>query len=196
MTKIVELKKEIEESFRDVPCPGDDRIVVAHGDDCDNLINIFRGQHWIDWKSKSLEFLRKGDADQHYLMTPEAIHFFYPLYMFATLDDFNAADLFRDSAIRILISPRYIGDIGIGYGVVDKPVDKFGSSPKQLENNKNEILRNLPKFEKLIKGFSANQITAIKKFLHYLKAAYPNAIFVIKEIDMALKSIAEFRGES
>jgi hypothetical protein len=192
VTKQKELKEQIERAFSEVPYPGDDRLIVPHGDDCDDLAAVLRGQHWRAWKDNPLGFLRKGDADQHFTMTVEAIRFFYPLYLLAALTNFDEADLFRDAAVRILISPRYDPNGKL----VEMPADELNRAPETSQASNARLSRDLFRHQELVRGFSPSQIAVIKELFSHLKAEHPQAIFVVREIDIALRSIAETRGDS
>jgi len=80
-----ELITEIEAAFADVPYPGDDRIVVpCRGDtEVEEYREAFRGKHWREMTSAWLVW----QFNAIHFFADEALRFFLPGYMIATISD-------------------------------------------------------------------------------------------------------------
>ena len=82
-------KEKIEAAFADVPFPGDDRI----GDDiscgeCADIAKYFRGTTWLE---HSIEELQKQQSALSFF-SPQALQYFLPAYMIASLGHWHEAD--------------------------------------------------------------------------------------------------------
>lgn len=81
---------ELRAAFTDVPYPGDDHIASHPCDECQEVIERFRGKDWKDYSEKPLELVRNDEWCLS-LMDPEAFHYFLPLFFLAALLDYNGA---------------------------------------------------------------------------------------------------------
>lgn len=84
-SRLEALKQQIEQAFADVPYPGDGKI----GSDPDywesaEINDHFRGRHWKDIPRDLLQY------HQHDLpfFSAAGLHYYFPTYMFAALEDF------------------------------------------------------------------------------------------------------------
>jgi hypothetical protein len=80
----------IEAAFADVPYPGDDRI-ADHQDceECDDVRAFFRGKSWRELKFPELY----GNHSALSFFTPQALQYFLPGFMLASLGHWEEADL-------------------------------------------------------------------------------------------------------
>lgn len=84
--KIEHLKSLITDAFKDVPYPGDDRIAGCSRigcDDCDVIPEHFKGTTWQEHNPPSLTGF---DAAISFFY-PEALRYYLPAFLIATLDD-------------------------------------------------------------------------------------------------------------
>lgn len=78
----------IEAAFADVPYPGDDHIAYHDCDECDDIRAFFRGK---SWRELSLPELYGWFAAIN-LLTPQALHYFLPGFMLASLGHWKESD--------------------------------------------------------------------------------------------------------
>ncbi len=190
-----DLRNDVIDAFSDVPYPGDDNLTSYECEDCwEPVLPVLKGQHWKDWVDRPLEFLRKGDGDQHFVMTPAALHFFYPLYLLATLDDLHKADIYRAAMLSVLISPYHCGRHEGKYGNVEEHIDSYPQTERERDQNRLDRSKSLPPYLAIMRRLSNRQVSVIQDVLQFLKIEHPKAIFVVDDINIALKSIATFPG--
>jgi hypothetical protein len=83
MTRLEQIKKKIEESFADVPYPGD-RQICSDPDywESAEIIEHFRGRHWKEVARDDLQY------HQHDLpfFSPAGLSYYLPAYLFAALE--------------------------------------------------------------------------------------------------------------
>jgi len=86
----------IEAAFADVPYPGDDQL-ADHQDcpECDDVRAFFRGKSWLELKFPELY----GWYSAINLLTPQALHYFLPGFMLASLGHWEEADLIPSSIL-------------------------------------------------------------------------------------------------
>jgi hypothetical protein len=83
-------REQIESAFADVPYPGDDHI-ADHQDclECDDIRAFFRNKTWRELRFPELY----GWHSALNLFTPQALRYFLPGYMLASLGHWKEADL-------------------------------------------------------------------------------------------------------
>ena len=82
-----ELIERIRVAFRDVHCPGEDRLTDSRGDEPDALIEDFRGR--TDWTALDPEFLNQAPAGWGSALSffsAEALRFYLPAYLIADIE--------------------------------------------------------------------------------------------------------------
>src|SRR5690242_3388954 len=91
------LKDTIEKAFAAVAYPGDNNITRCPYNcaECRRIGEYFKGR---DWTGHKIEDLRKNNVALS-LFTPEAFHYFLPLFMLASMDSYEKGDVIPD-AIR------------------------------------------------------------------------------------------------
>jgi hypothetical protein len=87
-----EVIRLIEGAWREVPYPGDDKIVPADSLEFDDIENYFRGTTWrghspIDLRCRSAAFT---------FFTPQAFHYWLPAFMIAAIKNSDEADVVVD----------------------------------------------------------------------------------------------------
>jgi len=90
MVRGMTTRELIEAAFADVPYPGDDRI----GDDmscgeCADIAEYFRS---TTWREHSIHELQKQQSALSFF-SPEALQYFLPAYMLASLGHWEEADM-------------------------------------------------------------------------------------------------------
>jgi hypothetical protein len=86
----------IEAAFADVAYPGDDHI-ADHQDcpECDDIRAFFRGKLWRDLRLPELHGFHAALS----LFTPQALQYFLPGYMLASLGHWEEADMIPSSIL-------------------------------------------------------------------------------------------------
>ena len=79
----------IEDAWRDVPHPGDDKIFTPDSYDGEDIVNYFGGTTWrghspVDLRCHSSAFT---------FFTPEAFHYWLPAFMIAAIQNPDEADV-------------------------------------------------------------------------------------------------------
>lgn len=83
------LAARIKQVFADVPCPGDDRLVLDLRDfESGETVHAFAGRHW---KESPLDFLSDHLMQLHNL-TPEAFRYYLPACLLASLRRLSPAE--------------------------------------------------------------------------------------------------------
>lgn len=89
----------IESAFIGVPYPGDDNIADhLNCPECDAVRRYFKGKHWRDLSFPDLHAFHEALP----LLTPEALHYFLPGYMRASINNWDQVDMIPYSVISIL----------------------------------------------------------------------------------------------
>jgi hypothetical protein len=91
------LKKTIEEAFASVPYPGDNNITRCpyNCSECRRIAEFFKGKPNSGYAAEELRQYHVALS----LFTPEALHFFLPGFMLASMDSYEKGDVIPD-AIR------------------------------------------------------------------------------------------------
>jgi hypothetical protein len=98
--------ERLERAFAEVPYPGDDKIAKHDCEECEEIRALFAGKHWRDYLYRPFELLGyfppreptiRMDRGCLPLLTTEAIHFFLPLFLSATITDPAEADCMIDA---------------------------------------------------------------------------------------------------
>lgn len=128
-SEVRSLATEIEEVFRTVPYPRDDRLVSAPhlGGEYAEIAAAFKGR---TWSSLDLEFLRYHHASLFFL-TPEAYRYFLPAYLRVSVLSYRKADLIPGSVLYSLTPPADPGP--------DK--DEFLSRVATLSQGQKRVIR-------------------------------------------------------
>lgn len=99
---VPEVIHQIEAAWHDVPYPGDDHIFTPDSYDDEDIVNYFGGTTWrghsaIDLRAHSSAFT---------FFTPEALHYWFPAFLIAEIQDPIAADVIGDYIPRSLTDGR------------------------------------------------------------------------------------------
>jgi len=87
-----EVIRLIEDAWRDVPYPGDDKIFTPESYDDEDIVRYFGG---TTWRSHSPTGLR-CHSSAFTFFTPEAFHYWFPAFMIAAIQDPEEADVVVD----------------------------------------------------------------------------------------------------
>jgi len=94
----VTTRELIEDAFADVSYPGDDNIADhQHCPECDDVRAFFRGKSWRGLRFPELHYYHESLP----LLTLDALHYFLPGYMIATLENWDQADMISYGIIAI-----------------------------------------------------------------------------------------------
>jgi hypothetical protein len=106
----VTIRESIEKAFADVPYPGDDQI-ADHKDcpECDDIKTHFRGKNW---RGHSVEELQQYQSALS-LFTPQALKYFLPAFMLASLGAWREADDIPSSIMFMCLPPEPEEDAGM-----------------------------------------------------------------------------------
>jgi len=99
------LAREIEAAFAEVRYPGDDRLVYDSTGkhlECAEVAAALRGRHW---RELSVEELSYSPSNLHF-MTPDAIHYYLPAYLKASVLSYHEAAAVPETLLFILKSPQ------------------------------------------------------------------------------------------
>jgi len=96
-----DVARQVEEAFRDVPYPGDDHLTDGSSMEALDVADFLRGR---DWRDLRLDELVTNHASL-FFMTPEAVRFYLPAYLTATLLHYNDADQIPGSVMFLLKTP-------------------------------------------------------------------------------------------
>lgn len=138
-----DVARRIEEAFADVPYPGDDHLVVGWTPEDVEIASFLRGRRWqnlpLEWLARNHEVV--------FFMTPEALRFYLPAYLIASLLHYDQAGNIPSSVMFLLELPS--ADDSDGQG----------------------------RFQARFEPLSRRQREAIKAFIEYLRdehgEAYP-----------------------
>ncbi len=83
--KATEVKKEIEDAFKNVKYPGDEHLLHPQSYE-ESEVEDFKGKHWKSWKDLSREIINSNYSTLSFL-SPEAYPFFLPAYMIHGLEN-------------------------------------------------------------------------------------------------------------
>ncbi|NNN06257.1 MAG: hypothetical protein HKL90_10190 [Elusimicrobia bacterium] len=91
--------REVLEAFKNVPYPGDDRLIVPHCSQCLELQGTFaRARRTEEWIEKPLEFFKPTRLNSAYL-TEDAYRYFFPLLAAAVVRHSRESDLLNETII-------------------------------------------------------------------------------------------------
>ena len=79
----------IENAWREVPYPGDDKIFTPDSYDDEDIVNYFGGTTWRGHDPASL----RAHSSAFTFFTPEAFHFWLPAFLIAAIQDPEEADV-------------------------------------------------------------------------------------------------------
>ena len=94
----------IEEAFSEVEYPGDERLVYDSSGkhlECAEVAAALRGR---DWRELSVEELRYSPSNL-FFMTPEAVHYYLPAYLRASVVSYGEAGGIPDTLLWLLNDP-------------------------------------------------------------------------------------------
>jgi len=89
MMNATEVIQKIEEAWRDVPYPGDDKICPPKLYDDEGIPDYFAGTTWRDHTPVNLRY----NSAAFTFFTPEAFHYWLPAFMIAAITDPKEADV-------------------------------------------------------------------------------------------------------
>lgn len=84
--------RSIEEAWRGVPYPGDDKIFTPDSYDDEDITNYFRG---TTWRGHDVVKLR-GHRSAFTFFAPEAFHYWLPAFLIAAIENPAEADVIVD----------------------------------------------------------------------------------------------------
>jgi hypothetical protein len=79
----------IEDAWREVPYPGDDKIFRPDSYDDEGIANYFGGRTWRDHSAADL----RAYSSAFTFFTPEAFHYWLPAFMIAAIQSPEEADV-------------------------------------------------------------------------------------------------------
>src|SRR5687767_12111921 len=82
----------IENAWRDVEYPGDDRIFTPDSYDDEDITNYFRGTTWRGHDTAKL----RARSSAFTFFTPEAFHYWLPAFLIAAVENPEDADVLLD----------------------------------------------------------------------------------------------------
>lgn len=85
----MEVIQKIEEAWRDVSYPGDDKIFTPDSYDDEGIVEYFAGTSWRDHTPSDL----RAHSSAFSFFTPEAYHFWLPAFMIAEITNPEEADV-------------------------------------------------------------------------------------------------------
>jgi hypothetical protein len=103
-----ELAELIEESFRDIPYPGDSSLVVIRNEfdlERREILEAFAGKHWTTLR---LGFLRYHHQSI-FFFTPAAYRFYLPAYLLVSVLSYDKAGNIPGSVVFSLTAPEEPG---------------------------------------------------------------------------------------
>ena len=86
---VTEVIRLIEDAWRDVPYPGDDKIFTPDSYDDEDIVNYFGGTTWRGHEPARL----RAHSSAFTFFTPEAFHYWFPAFMIAAIQDPEEADV-------------------------------------------------------------------------------------------------------
>lgn len=87
-----EVIQMIEDAWRDVPYPGDEKIFTPESYDDEDIVKYFGGTTWRDHTPARL----RAHSSAFTFFTPEAFHYWLPAFMIAAVNDPGEADVVVD----------------------------------------------------------------------------------------------------
>lgn len=173
------LIEAIGAAFRDVVYPGDDRIVSPYEGDLEreSIRDTLKGRHWRDVSFDELDKLRTALP----LLSPEGFRFYLPAFMIYCASDFYRADVASHNVIRSITLPL-VSDFekrkrGMDDYRTNHPNDR--SLPDQVYKDTLGAIEQVYSSGDLeglvverISGFSAEQGTAIRRYLEYMASVH------------------------
>lgn len=102
--RVAALVREIEGAFANVEYPGDEKLVYDTSGkhlECVEVADALRGKNW---RELSVEELRYSPSNLHF-MTPEAVHYYLPAYLRASMLSYDEAGAVPETLLWILKSP-------------------------------------------------------------------------------------------
>jgi len=94
--KGVDTRELIERAFADVPYPGDNRI--SKDPPCGESVDVAEYFRGTSWREHSIDELQKQQSALSFF-SPEALQYFLPGYMIASLGHWREADLIPSSIL-------------------------------------------------------------------------------------------------
>ena len=92
----IEVIRFIEDAWREVPYPGDDRIFTPDSYDDEDIVNYFGGTTWRGHDPVNL----RAHSSAFTFFTPEAFHYWLPAFMIAAIQNPDEADVICDRIPR------------------------------------------------------------------------------------------------
>lgn len=106
--RVAALVREIDEAFADVEYPGDEKLVYDSSGkhlECAEVADALRGRNW---RKLSAGELRYSPSNLHF-MTPEAVHYYLPAYLRASVLSYDEVAAVPETLLRILKAPPGTG---------------------------------------------------------------------------------------
>jgi hypothetical protein len=97
---ISEICSLVEEAFKDVTRPSDDRLVQGRSIEALQIQDFFRGKHWSEITLHALQHDYIGDGSAClWFMTPEAVIYYLPAYLLIACTEYYEADAISSELI-------------------------------------------------------------------------------------------------
>ncbi|MGD1083699.1 MAG: DUF6714 family protein [Verrucomicrobiota bacterium] len=87
-----EIIQLIEDAWRDVPYPGDDKIFTPDSYDDEDIVNYFGGTTWRGHSPADL----RAHSSAFTFFAPEAFHYWLPAFLIAAIQSPEEADVILD----------------------------------------------------------------------------------------------------
>lgn len=149
--------RSVLEAFKEVPYPGDDRLVVPHCSECVELQASFakvrRDGAWLERPLDFFDPLRLNSAE----LTDEAYDYYFPLLAAAVALHYLECDMLSDTIVW-----RF--DPYFAEGVVTVPEKRFDVADKRLG------------------ALSPDQRQAVIALFRYLESAHPEDCWVERTV--------------
>jgi len=97
-----EVIRLIEDAWREVPYPGDDKIFTPDSYDDEDIVNYFGGTTWRGHDPADL----RAHSSAFAFFTPEAFHYWMPAFMIAAIQHPEEADVVCDRIPDSLSGPH------------------------------------------------------------------------------------------
>ena len=168
-----EVLKIIEEAWRDIPYPGDDRLILrpkqpkgACRDEHDYVAEFFAGKHWKDATMQAV--LRDYEGPPYAclsFMSSEAYRFYLPAFMVMAVTQYNPGDMMCQAALYSLVPPQFNPEL---CEKAKLPGMTDATNPCSEANVKEQRIW----WDERVSGLTSGQRQAIITFLEYMNHAH------------------------
>jgi hypothetical protein len=160
-----EVLRILEEAWKDVGYPGDDRIAsksAGCNDEYAWIAEFFKGKHWTEITLKRLREQDAGALDSCLaFLTTEALHYFLPSFLQIALFEYDPSDEVTAGTISMLCPPTFDEKL---YEMAKLPGMTDATNPCSRQN----VEGRHGWWEQRVQGFTPAQRRAIVVFLEYM----------------------------